>query len=232
MKLVESSAFLNSQPGSMTVARTRIKFCGLTHVADVAAAVGAGADALGFNLFEGSRRFVSPDSLEVLTRAVPAFVVRVGVLVNPDRALVSAVLSHLELLQFHGDETAEFCASFGRPYMKAVRVASTSDALPLARMYPDARAILIDKLSVKQGEGVVYGGSGETMTWERVVSKTPMVLAGGLDPDNVGAAISTVRPFAVDVASGIEHKDETAGRKSTEAMNDFIAAVRQADMEN
>ena len=209
----------------MTVARTRIKFCGLTHVADVAAAVGVGADALGFNLFEGSRRFVSPDSLAILTRAVPAFVVRVGVLVNPDRGLVSSVLPHVDLLQFHGDETAEYCASFGRPYIKAVRVASTSDVQPLARMYPDARAILVDKLTRTQGDEVVYGGSGETMVWERVVSETPMVLAGGLDPGNVGDAITTVRPFAVDVASGIERKDETGGRKSAEAMSAFVAAL-------
>jgi len=212
--------------------RTRIKFCGLTHNDDISAAIGLGADAIGFNCYKGSKRFVSIETLSGLSAAVPAFVVRVGVFVNPDRNDVRSALPYLDLLQFHGDETAEFCGSFERPYMKAVRVSSTLEVPSLTSDYPDARAVLIDKHTKKRTGEVVFGGSGETVKWHHVSSDVPLVLAGGLDPDNVASAICSVRPFAVDVASGIESANERPGRKSRQLMSAFVAAVRQADMEN
>jgi phosphoribosylanthranilate isomerase len=208
--------------------RTRIKICGLTQAHDVAAAVALGADAVGFVQYRASPRFVDLARLRILVREVPAFVTTVLLFVN---AAESDILAALEvapnaLLQFHGDETERECVRHARPYLRAVRMGESVDLLDCAAAYASAAALLVD------APAAGYGGGGQPFDWSRVpapaVRGKPLVLAGGLNADNVGAAIRAVRPFAVDVASGVEL---SPGVKSAERLKRFFAAVRAADAE-
>ena len=203
---------------------TRIKICGITRPEDAACCVAHGADALGFVFYPSSPRYVAPTAAARLVGSVPPFVTRVGLFVNAPAAEVRAVLDAvpLDLLQFHGDEDAAYCASFGLPYLKAARVRPGLDLLEYAARFPSARAILCDAFV----DG--YGGGGKTFDWSLVPQglSLPMVLSGGLSPDNVAEAIRALRPAAVDVSSGVELGK---GVKDHAKIAAFIAEVRAAD---
>lgn len=203
---------------------TRIKICGITRDDDAACAVAHGADALGFVFYAPSPRHVSPDQAARLVARVPPFVTRVGLFVNAPEAEVRAVLVQvpLDLLQFHGDEAPAYCESFGLPYLKAARVRPGLDLLEYAARFASARAILCDAFV----DG--YGGGGKTFDWSLVPTglSLPLVLSGGLSPDNVGEAIRALRPAAVDVSSGVELGK---GVKDHAKIAAFIAEVRAAD---
>lgn len=204
--------------------RTRIKICGLTREVDVVAAVEAGADAVGFVFYEKSPRHVSPARAAELARALPPFVQPVGLFVNaqPDEvARACDALPHL-LLQFHGDETPADCEAPGRPYLRAARMAPGFDLLDFAARFSSAQALLLDA----HVEG--YGGGGKVFDWSLIPSGVPrpLVLSGGLHAANVIDGILEVRPWAVDVSSGVE---SAKGIKDAEAIRQFCEAVREAD---
>lgn len=208
--------------------RTRIKICGITRPADLAAAVAAGADALGFVFYPPSPRCLALAAAAELARGVPPFVTRVGLFVNADSAVVRETLAAvpLDLLQFHGDEDAAYCAQFGLPYLKAARVRPDStrgDLLEFARAHPSAQGLLLDAWV----EG--YGGAGQSFDWSLIPEglPLPMVLSGGLHAGNVVEAVNKLRPWAVDVSSGVE---AAKGVKDAEKIAAFVAAVRAADV--
>ena len=213
-------------------ARTRIKICGLREEEHVDAAVESGADAIGFVLYPPSVRAIALAQCATLARRVPAFVSTVALFVNPTREEVEAAIStaRLDLLQFHGSEPEDFCASFGRPYLKAFAVCEGFDLLQSADQYASASALLLDTPSAG------HGGSGKTFDWQLVntpnIANAPVprvVLSGGLTAANVADALSAVRPFAVDVSSGVEI---SRGQKSTDLIQQFCRAVRAADATN
>jgi phosphoribosylanthranilate isomerase len=205
-------------------ARTRIKICGLTREADVAAAVAAGADALGFVLYPASPRHVSLDRAVALAAALPPFVTPVLLFVNAGAAAVRAAVQALPqaLLQFHGDETPEDCAAAGRTYLRAVRMSEKTDLLDWQRRFPEASALLLDA----HVEG--YGGGGKRFDWSLIPPdvRCPLVLSGGLSPASVIDGVLAVRPYAVDVSSGVE---ASKGIKDAALMRRFCEAVREAD---
>ena len=212
--------------------RTRIKVCGLTRVEDVAAAVAAGVDALGFVFYGPSPRAVTPAQAATLLRAVPPFVTTVGLFVNATAAEVAQVCADvpLQLLQFHGDETPADCVAAaqaaGRPFIRAARVAAHSqagmDLLEYQAQYRAAQALLLD--AFVNG----YGGAGKVFDWSLIPKNLApqVVLSGGLTAQNVTEAIVRVRPFAVDVSSGVE---QAKGLKNPEKILQFVQAVRAAD---
>ena len=183
--------------------RTRVKICGLTREQDALAAVSAGADALGFVFCDASPRNLEASAAAGMAATLPPFVSVVGLFLNPERELVESVLREvpLDLLQFHGEEPAAFCESFGRRYIKAIPMGGRADPLAYAAEYPAAAGFLLD--GNRAGE---RGGQGETFDWAAVpdVFPRPLVLAGGLDPGNVAEAVVRCRPYAVDVSSGVE----------------------------
>jgi phosphoribosylanthranilate isomerase len=204
--------------------RTRIKICGLTREADVEAAVEAGADAIGLVFYEKSPRHVDIARAAELARRLPAFVTPVGLFVNaaPD-FIAEAVLAIPGLvLQFHGDETPAECAAAARPYLRAARMAPGLDLVEFAARHPDARALLLDA----HVEG--YGGGGKVFDWSLIPRNVPcpVALSGGLHAGNVIEGILRVRPWAVDVSSGVE---AAKGIKDAAAIRRFCEAVREAD---
>ncbi len=206
-------------------ARTRIKICGLTSEADVADAVAAGADALGFNLYPQSPRHVSLARAQALISRLPPFVTPVLLFVNASRSDVQAAASALPhaVLQFHGDETPADCEAPGRPYLRAVRMGAPGvTLLDFAERFCSAQALLLDAFV----DG--FGGGGKVFDWSQIPPSVPLpvVLSGGLNPANVTDGVVRVRPWAVDVSSGVE---VSKGVKSAELMRRFCLAVRQAD---
>lgn len=208
--------------------RTRIKFCGITTAHDAEAAIAAGADALGLVFFPPSPRYISVPKAAEISSMVPAFVSVTGLFVNCDRGVVEDCLAHcrLDLLQFHGDEDAGYCRSFGKPYMKAFRVKPGDDILARCSAYSDAAALLLDAWHPE-----LHGGTGLSFDWALLDAlptglRRRLVLAGGLTPANAAAAVQKVRPWALDVSSGIE---STPGHKNVKDMQAFAAAVRAAD---
>ena len=199
----------------------RIKVCGLTRVEDVQAAVAAGVDAIGLVFYPDSPRHVSIEQAAALCRHVPPFVTIVGLFVNASRAQVHRVIEAvpLNLLQFHGDETADQCEGFGLPYLRVARVRPGVDLLEFAAQFPSARALLLDTWTP------VYGGRGESFDWSLVPAACPLpvILSGGLSPDNVADAIRQVQPAAVDVSSGVE---SAKGIKDAAKIRAFVSAVR------
>ncbi|NDY92137.1 phosphoribosylanthranilate isomerase [Ideonella livida] len=204
--------------------RTRIKICGLTREADVDAAVEAGADAIGLVLYPLSPRHVSLERAQVLARRLPPFVQVVGLVVNASAAELRTVTEQLPqaLIQFHGDESPQACQAFGRPYLRAARMRPGFDLLDFAHQHPDAQGILLDA----HVEG--YGGGGKVFDWSLVPAgvSRPLVLSGGLNPANVIDGVMAVRPWAVDVSSGVE---QAKGIKDAGLMRRFCEAVREAD---
>jgi phosphoribosylanthranilate isomerase len=208
--------------------RTRIKICGLTREADVAAAVEAGADAVGLMLWSGSARAITPARAKALAAALPPFVSPVLVMVNPSADEVQRAVDAVPhaLLQFHGDERPGQCEALaaGRAFIRAVRMAEGVDLVAEARRYHAARALLLDAFAPG------YGGAGKVFDWSRIPHDvpSPVVLSGGLNPANVTDGVLTVRPFAVDVSSGVE-ANGTKGVKDATLMRRFCQAVFEAD---
>ncbi len=204
--------------------RTRIKICGITRPEDLRTAVELGADALGLVFYPPSPRFLGDELASELARGAPPFVTLVGLFVNEDPATVRWVLENvpLQLLQFHGEEDAAYCRQFGRPYIKAARVRPGLDLLEYAAAFPDARGLLLDAFV----EG--YGGAGQTFDWRLIPRNLPLplILSGGLDAANVGEALRELRPWAVDVSSGVE---SSKGIKDAAKIAAFITGVRNAD---
>lgn len=204
--------------------RTRIKICGLTRECDVVAAVEAGADALGLVFYPPSARYVSPARAAQLVRLIPPFVTTVGLFVEPEAAVVREVLERvpLQMLQFHGDESAASCEGHGVPWIKAARVRPGIDLVNFAASHVGAAGILLDAFV----EG--YGGGGEAFDWSLIPSgiDRPLILSGGLSPDNVREAVTRIRPWAVDVSSGVE---SAKGIKDAALIAAFIQGVRDAD---
>lgn len=200
----------------------RVKICGITRLPDLQAACAAGADALGFVFYQKSPRHVSPETAAALLAAMPPFVQSVGLFVNADPAFVESVLkiAPLDLLQFHGDEAAADCARFGRPWIKAVRVNPQTDLLECAADFEGARGLLLDAFVPG-----VPGGTGERFDWRLIPPALPLpvILSGGLTPDNVADAVRTVRPWAVDVSSGVE---ASKGVKDAHKVAQFIARAK------
>ena len=200
---------------------TRVKFCGLRHKDDIAEAVALGVDALGFVFYEPSSRCVAPEDAAILTRAVPAFLTRVGLFVNENAETIKRIfeIARLNLIQYHGEESPEFCDSVGLPYIKAFRVQQDMDIRGAMDRYPNASGFLLDAYVKGQP-----GGTGERFDWGLIPrSYAPIILAGGLTPDNAKDAIEQVAPWALDVSGGIESKP---GRKDPDKMARFMDACR------
>ena len=200
----------------------RVKICGITRLQDLHAACEAGADALGFVFYEKSPRHVSIATAAALVRELPPFVQSVGLFVNAEPAFIEAVLQAvpLDLLQFHGDETPADCMRHGRPYIKAVRVTPDTDLLKCAADFETARGLLLD--AYVPG---VPGGTGESFDWKLIPPDLPkpVILSGGLTPANVADAVTQVRPWAVDVSSGVE---AAKGIKDPHHVAQFIAKAK------
>jgi phosphoribosylanthranilate isomerase len=205
-------------------ARTRIKICGLTREADVDAAVEAGADAVGLVFYEKSPRCLDVARAAALARRLPPFVTPVGLFVNAKPELLAAAMQAVPnlVLQFHGDETPEDCRTLQRPFVRAARMVAGLDLLDFASRYPDARALLLD------AHVAGYGGGGKVFDWSLIPRNVPLpvVLSGGLHAGNVIEGILRVRPWAVDVSSGVE---AAKGIKDAAAIRRFCDAVREAD---
>jgi phosphoribosylanthranilate isomerase len=205
--------------------RTRVKICGITRPADGVAAAQAGADAIGLVFYPKSPRYLSAERAIEIRDALPPFVQTVALFVNADAAQVSQVLGRVKpsLLQFHGDETPEFCGQFGAPFVKACRIRPDVDVLQYLQPYLRAAAWLVDSFVPE------YGGVGESFDWSLVPRglARPLILSGGLDEKNVGRAIRAVHPWAVDVSSGVE---SAKGIKDAGKMTAFVAEVRNANV--
>ena len=209
--------------------RTRIKICGVTRPADALAAAEAGADAIGLVFYPPSPRYLSAERALAIRDALPPYVQSVALFVNPDAAQVAQVIGRVRpaMLQFHGEETAQFCAQFGTPYVKACRVKSGLgpgvDLLEYLRPFAGAAGWLLDSFVEE------YGGVGERFDWSLVPAKRdkPLILSGGLARGNVADAVRRVRPWGVDVSSGVE---SAKGIKDAAKIAAFIEEVRYADV--
>lgn len=208
--------------------RTRIKICGLTREADVDAAVAAGADAVGFVLWSGSARHVGSERAAALAARLPPFVTPVLLFVNASAGEIAAATAEMPqaLLQFHGDETPTQCEAAGRPYLRAARMGEGFDLLDFAASWRAESALMQALLLDAHAPG--YGGAGKVFDWSRIPRGVPcpLVLSGGLNPANVTDGVLRVRPFAVDVSSGVE---QGKGIKDAALMRRFCDAVREAD---
>ncbi len=205
--------------------RTRVKICGITNPDHARIAAEAGADAIGLVFYPPSPRFLAFEQARRVAEATGPFVSRVAVLVNPTPDLVGALLDQvpIDVLQFHGEESPEFCASFGRPWLKAARVAPGLDLVRYLAAFGGAAGWLLD--SWRRDE---YGGTGESFDWQVIPQSTarPLILSGGLTAATVGEAVRHVRPWAIDVSSGVER---AKGEKDPVLIRQFVEAVRQAD---
>ena len=210
------------------MSRTRIKICGVTRIEDALCAASAGADAIGLIFYPPSPRAVTIEQATSISDVLPPFVSTVALFVNASVQEVEDVIRHLRpsILQFHGDEDAAFCTQFGVPFIKAGRVGETmrpADLLEYADEFKTARAVLLDTLA--RG---LYGGSGESFDWKLIPTemRRRVLLSGGLHPENVSGAIQLIRPWAVDVSSGVE---ASKGVKDHAKIHKFIEEVRNAD---
>ena len=202
--------------------RTRIKICGITRIEDALAAAQAGADAIGLVFDPKSPRCVDAKQAAAIARALPPYITVVGLFVDATPQSIHDVLNrvNLDLLQFHGAETPEYCRAFSKPYVKAIRMSPDVDLHAEERRFPEAAGLLLDTFSP-----AASGGTGEAFDWSRVPQdlKKPVILAGGLTPGNVAAAIRRVRPYAVDVSSGVE---SAKGIKDVKKIAAFVETAR------
>ena len=205
----------------VTMARVRIKICGITRPEDAVAAAVAGVDAIGLVFYTGSPRQVDAETARTIVGVLPPFVCKVGLFVDADTATVESILRAvpLDVLQFHGHEPPEYCRRYGKPYIKALRMGEGVDLLAGENTYHDAQALLLDT----HVPGLA-GGTGRTFNWESVPAglRLPVVLAGGLDATNVGSAIRQLHPYAVDVSGGVE---AAPGVKDQRKIEEFVRAV-------
>jgi phosphoribosylanthranilate isomerase len=204
--------------------RTRIKICGITRLEDALSAIALGADALGFVFYPPSPRYVSPVQAAAIVAQLPPFVTTVGLFVDASAQEIAAILAQvpLSLLQFHGDESAEACLAYKMPFIKAVRVQAGLDLVQYALRYSAAQGLLLDAFVAG-----VPGGTGQAFDWRLIPSdlSLPVILAGGLIPDNVAEAVQKVQPYAVDVSGGVE---ASKGVKDYAKMQTFIQEVTHA----
>ena len=202
--------------------RTRIKICGITSIDDARTAAELGADAIGLVFYAPSPRNVGLEQARAIVAAIPPFVTVVGLFVDPAPDQVESVLRgcSINVLQFHGNEAPDFCGSFGLPYIKAARVRADSDLLQYLSPYHAAQGWLLDAYHDQ-----IYGGTGESFDWKLIPRDLarPVILSGGLTPDNVGAAVRQVRPWAVDVSSGVE---AAKGVKDAAKIAAFVTGVK------
>ncbi|BBL35178.1 N-(5'-phosphoribosyl)anthranilate isomerase [Nitrosomonas stercoris] len=205
--------------------RIRVKICGITRLEDAMAAVDHGADALGFVFWSQSERYISPEDAGQIVRYLPPFVQAVGVFVNPDKPWVkmASAAAGLDMLQFHGDETPDFCGQFSLPYIKAVRVRRGLDLLQYAQHYEGSKGLLLDTYT--KGKP---GGTGHTFDWKLIPSELslPWILSGGLNSENIVDAIQQTHPLAIDVSSGVEID---SGIKDVNKISAFMEGVRSCE---
>lgn len=207
--------------------RTRVKICGITRLDDALTAISAGADALGFVFYAPSPRAVTAAQVANVTAKLPPFVSKVGLFVNAEVEEVQQVIAvaGLDCLQFHGDESADYCAQFNLPYYKAIRVKPGLNLVQCELDFASATALLLDTYSEK-----AVGGTGEAFDWSLIPAglQKPIILAGGLNPDNVRQAARQVQPYALDVSGGVEAQK---GIKSPQKIAAFMQQVMQCDAE-
>ncbi len=205
--------------------RTRVKICGITRVEDALAAARAGVDAIGLVFYPASPRCVDVSQAQAICNALPPFVSVVGLFVNPARAEVGAIITAVpvDLLQFHGNEPADCCMGFARPYIKAIGMQAGIDPLDVMAAHPQASGFLLDAYQPD-----THGGGGAVFDWNQVPAQCdrPLILAGGLTPENVAGAIERLGPFAVDVSSGVEQRK---GIKSEAKIQAFMRGVERGD---
>jgi phosphoribosylanthranilate isomerase len=204
---------------------TRVKICGITQLSDAQTAIEAGASALGFVFYKPSPRYVEPSVAQHIIKQLPPFVTVTALVVNHDAQYVNSIIEQVkpDLLQFHGNEDNDFCTQFDRPFIKALRMKEGEDIAALCQQYPDARAILLD--SYVKG---LPGGTGAAFNWQLIPEelRSSIILAGGLDADNVASAIAQVGPFALDVSGGVEREK---GVKCAQKIKCFMQAVHTQD---
>ena len=207
------------------LSRTRVKICGITRIEDGVIAARLGADAIGLVFYLPSPRFVNPEQARRIILALPPFITTVGLFMNAEPATVRAILREvpLALLQFHGDEEPDYCAALGRPYLKAVPMGAGAEVQDYEHRFATAAGLLLDSHGGSQ-----TGGSGQGFDWTRIPTERhkPLILAGGLHPGNVAAAIRQVRPEAVDVSSGVE---SAKGVKNGELIRAFLREVHDGE---
>lgn len=205
--------------------KTRVKICGITRLDDLSLAIKYGADAVGFIFYKKSPRYVELAQAKMLTEATPAFVDTVAVFVDSTEEEVNAVLRQMpiSLIQFNGRESAEFCGSFQHPYIKAIKMDEHVNLSDCEKAYKKAKGFLLD--AYEPGQPC---GSGEPFDWASIPAKLekPLILASGLNSDNIGDAITQVKPYAVDVSRGVEH---SPGVKDGEKIKSFMTEVKHAD---
>lgn len=205
--------------------RTRVKICGITRIEDALCAVNSGADSLGFVFYDKSPRAIQPSDAALIIQQLPAFVTTTALFVNAEADFIDRVIAktRIDLLQFHGDETPEFCNSFSRPYLKALRMKPGLDLAAECQRFRSSQAILLD--AYRPG---VPGGTGEVFDWDLIPDPhpAPVILAGGLTCDNVAEAVKTVQPYAIDVSGGVE---QSKGIKDAVKIDKFINEVTRAN---
>lgn len=208
--------------------RTRVKICGITRPQDAVVAARLGVDAIGLVFYAKSPRHVSIEQAQAICNKLPGFVSVVSLFLNPEADQVKQILEQvpIDLIQFHGTETADFCRAFDRPYIKAVGMAGQTDLQTRLETYPDARGLLLDSHAAG-----VAGGTGETFDWDNIPADLhrTIILAGGLNPNNVADAILKVRPYAVDLSSGVE---SAPGIKDVQLMTQLMNEVKRVDCEH
>lgn len=206
--------------------RVRVKYCGITNKSDLKEAVNYGVDALGFILWHGSKRSIDIHRLILLSNKVPVFVSRVGIFFNQSYEFISCCTPYLDILQFHGNETSNFCNLFNKPWIKALRMYNNIDILMESEIYSKASGLLLDTFCAG-----IPGGTGKSFDWYKIKPikniNNNIILAGGLNHFNVNKAIKIVSPYGVDVAKGIELSE---GIKDTYKMNAFAIAVNKANI--
>ena len=204
--------------------KTRIKICGITRPEDAIVAANAGADAIGLVFYPKSPRAVTIEQAQAICAVLPPFITVVALFVDAEHFEIEDVLAAVpvDLLQFHGSETPAQCNAYATPYIKAIRMRDDADLSDAVRQYSSARGLLVDTFNPDEA-----GGTGEVFDWDRVPDglDTPIILAGGLEPSNVGAAIQQLSPYAVDVSSGVE---QSKGIKDADKIQAFMKAVWSA----